>query len=297
MKIPRLPLHPTMEPKQKIRYHRSFAFHPAPPDVERVRAGSILNRVKRYPMDAPFELTDVATRAMIALYEGVRTGEWPGGHRSLAREFFAFRRQALRLAARLAPDSVDDGSSIRDVALWRIFELDPWDRIDVHLDALVILWLDERGAIGEQDDLGFGIKADERRRLLARLYATSALLYLDEALLARARGKPDSFVAAAMKAARAGEIAITLPHCGIADIRRQIAQQAAKKKHRESPKRKAKIAVYDLWQRWRAGEVRFKNNAQFALAAVSQHDVLESTQVVERWQRNWANGDDIPTEE
>ncbi|MFM0210513.1 hypothetical protein PQQ96_24215 [Paraburkholderia sediminicola] len=213
--------------------------------------------------------------------------------RAMFAEFSAFRQRVYSTAESISDDEKIARATEFDYSVEMILcGEDPWESLDAHLACVACLWLDD--PVSFQHAFSFGVEVGQRRQFLARHYAIASLRYVELALLARRAERVDQALRYALLAASTSNQAMDLVFDGEEAILSEIGRRGAKARHRIDPKQKAKAAVYDLWRRWQNGQENFPNNAKFALAAVQQHADLGSTQVVERWQRNWRKGKDIP---
>ncbi|RQT10403.1 hypothetical protein DF051_27960 [Burkholderia contaminans] len=238
------------------------------------------------------------------------------------REFFDFRQIVLEYSNDFLYSSpwgvekdwsrvrlIEPGSLRYDVDLVRFeaaekirsFEAHGEDY--AHLIVLREIWFLPGIDIAQDDPLSFSVPVNDRARFLACHFSVAALMKCEEAILARRAGRYDIAIKAAILAAQAGRSAsefngsmtkAVMSAAAFDAVRSRMASNAAKTRHLNSEKYEAKKKVYELWLKWQRGEAIFKNNSKFALHAVNVFDVLESTGVVEKWQRDWRQGKDIP---
>lgn len=128
-------------------------------------------------------------------------------------------------------------------------------------------------------------------------FAVAALIQLDDAVLASLDDSHESVVASMLEAKwmvdqlfvddRVARAAITL------SARRESdrARQRARKRHELDPKQAAKMFVLDCWRAWQAVPTTYVSKAAFARDMLDKQPDLVSTQVVERWAREWAKGE------
>jgi hypothetical protein len=244
-------------------------------------------------------LSDVAWHAdMVMSHTAGVVALEKGALRKAFGEFSVFRQRVYDAAEAVSGRVYGREPSECECAMSAlIWGGDRLESLDVHLASVAFLWLDSADQAVVNHEFSFGVEAGTRRKFLARHYAIASLRYLEMALLARHVGNIDNALEHALRASQASQQATELAFDGEEEILSEIGRRGARARHRNDPKQKAKAAVYALWLRWQAGEERFRNNAKFALEAVSRYTELESTQTVERWQRDWRKGKDIPDTE
>lgn len=287
-----------MKESKKIHYRRRFSYHPLPPGQTDARVDVLRWRTKRYPYSLGVEFWGVACRAINVLADErpELAGVTSDLYGELLAEFFAFRRKVFRtIPDPPAEHDRDRWLSEREHALDIMWNSDPWSELDEHLDTLRLLWLSPERPISSDDPLSLGIVESARAPLLGRHYAIAAMRYAELAILASASGAGVRAMGYAMKACSTSYCAQDLMFDNEAEAIRKQASRGGKARHRVDPKQRAKAEVYAMWLKWQSGDERHKNQSKFALAAVGKHaDVLESTQTIERWQRSWRVGKDIP---
>lgn len=71
------------------------------------------------------------------------------------------------------------------------------------------------------------------------------------------------------------------------EIRKSLAQAAAKQRVAGDPKQVAKVQVRECWELWREHPERYKSKSAFARDMLAKFDDLESQRVIERWCKEW----------
>ncbi|MEJ5030767.1 hypothetical protein [Comamonas sp. MYb69] len=71
------------------------------------------------------------------------------------------------------------------------------------------------------------------------------------------------------------------------EIRRRDAQAGASGKLAKDPKQLAKQQVRECWDIWRGEPSRYKSKSAFAKDMLSKYEQLESSEVIQRWCREW----------
>lgn len=61
----------------------------------------------------------------------------------------------------------------------------------------------------------------------------------------------------------------------------------AMKRHEKDPKQLAKQQVRECWEAWKTKPTRYKGKSAFARDMLSKFDDLESSEVIQRWCRDW----------
>jgi len=162
------------------------------------------------------------------------------------------------------------------------------EQFDAHIRALRQLWFGPTSGEHVEDDWYFDVPVVERRQFLARQYAIAALLYVDAAQLAIVRHRNGyAAISYSLGGAAALRRAVEFDSLNAQQLRAEMARDAAVKRHRTSPKAAAKASVHGRYLNWKANREKHRSAAQFAVAMVNDFAVLESTQTVERWVRDW----------
>jgi hypothetical protein len=71
------------------------------------------------------------------------------------------------------------------------------------------------------------------------------------------------------------------------DIRKSLAQAAARQRVATDPKQVAKQQVRECWDIWKGEPSRYKSKSAFAKDMLSKFEQLESSEVIQRWCREW----------
>ncbi|MBO7754497.1 hypothetical protein [Burkholderia pseudomallei] len=284
-----------MEVPKRIRYRRRFSYHPVPSFEKGLHANVLLRRTKLYPYRAGWEFFLVGARAIQVLTEwNRRTGKSDRLYGELLSEFFSLRRRVWQALPDDPAAFETDDEYGRDLEY--VWYSDPWADLDEHLHTLSRLWLDETRPIPLDDPMSLGIAKEDRAGTLARNYAIAAMRYLELAILAAASHSGDRSMQFAMKASHVIDRAVNLTFDAESEAIRKLARRGGKARQKVDPKQRAKVDVYAMWLEWQNNnKAMYETKSKFALAAVKKHEfVLESTQTVERWQRRWEDGKDIP---
>lgn len=311
-----------------MRYNRVLAYHPIAGGVPDFHRRNLMPGRRRFPAGTPQALLNIANDAIFDLVAPKSNVDYPGGgydlmdDRRAFADFFEFRRTVLEYSNKFLSSSsravekdwsrvrlVEPGSLrydmdlIRFEAAERIRLSERCDEVHAHLNVLRDIWFLPGIDIAEDDALSFSVPVNDRARLLACHFSVAALMKCDEAVLARRVGRYDLAIDAAILAAQAAKTAsefngsitkVVMDAVAFDAVKSRMASSAAKARYLNSAKYEAKKKVYALWLKWKKGEVIFKNNSKFALHVVNVFDVLESTGVVEKWQRDWRQGKDVP---
>jgi hypothetical protein len=311
-----------------MRYNRVLVYHPIAGEIPDFHRRKLKPGRKRFPTGTPQALLNIAHDAIFDLVAPKSNINYLGcgydlmDDRSAFREFFEFRQVVLNYSRKFLSSIswavekdwsrvkyVEPGSMrhnldlIRFEASEKICCSEAQGEIYAHLNVLREIWFLPGINIADDDPLSFSVPVNDRARILTCHFSVMALMKCDEAVLARRAGRHDFAMEAAILAAQAnrhasefnGSITKAIMDAAAFDaVQSRIASRSAKKGYLNGEKYKAKKKVYELWLRWKNGEIVFKNNSKFALHVVTVFDVLESTGVVEKWQRDWRQGKDIP---
>lgn len=71
------------------------------------------------------------------------------------------------------------------------------------------------------------------------------------------------------------------------EIKKSLAQNAARRRLENDPKQVAKSNAYDCWKRWQKNPNEYKSKSAFAKAMMEKYEQLESQRVIERWCKIW----------
>lgn len=71
------------------------------------------------------------------------------------------------------------------------------------------------------------------------------------------------------------------------EIKKSIAQNAAKRRLENDPKQLAKQQVRECWESWQSDPDRYNGKAAFARDMLSKYEELKSQPVIEGWCREW----------
>ncbi|WP_284337669.1 hypothetical protein [Comamonas sp. NoAH] len=71
------------------------------------------------------------------------------------------------------------------------------------------------------------------------------------------------------------------------EIRRRDAQAGASEKLAKDPKQSAKQQVRECWDIWKSNPERYKSKSAFARDMLGKYEQLESSEVIQRWCREW----------
>lgn len=311
-----------------MRYNRVLAYHPIAGGVPDFHRRKLMPGRQRFPAGTPQGLLNIANDAifdLVAPKSSVNYSECGSDlmdDRAAIRDFFDFRGMVLEQSnnfldssswiaekdwsrVRLVePESLRyDLDLIRFEAAERICFSATGGEAHAHLNVLREIWYLPGINIAEDDPFSFSVPVNDRARFLACHFSAAALMKCEETVLASRAGRHDLAIEAAILAAQAaksasefnGSITKAVMDAAAFDaVRSRIASRLAKRGYLNGKKYSAKKKVYELWLRWQKGEIVFKNNSKFAFHVVSVFDALESTSVVERWQRDWRQGKDIP---
>ncbi|MFM0649012.1 hypothetical protein PQR14_32230 [Paraburkholderia bryophila] len=275
-----------------IRYRKSLTYAPKL-DVP----VSLYQRLRHHLHDEvdsfqqPFELCMLAGNAAALLRDSHGRNITFKDVRRLLRETTDFRDRFLKLTNRIigaTGDCAREESQDDVISIVLPYIRHCREDFDAHIKALRHLWFGPTGRVHVNDEWYFDIPANARRQFLARQYAIASLLYVDAAQLAAVQHKnARDTVDFSLRAASALRRAIEFRSLTAQQLRTEMARDAAVKRHHISPKTAAKASVRVRYLNWKANREKHRSAAQFAVAMVNDFEVLESTQTVERWVRDW----------